>query len=63
MITDNEYMFVQGSQAVHLCVVFYSAYIPGFLSGGAGGAFAPPPWLWLAPPWEFCSDSESIQVF
>ena len=30
--------------------------------GGRGGAFAPP-WLWLAPPWEFCSDSESIQVF
>ena len=28
----------------------------GVLSGGgAGGAFA--------PPWEFCSDSESIQVF
>ena len=31
----------------------------GFLSGGGGGAFAPPwlwlapPWLWLAPPWEF----------
>ena len=32
----------------------------GFLSGGA---HSPPPWLWLAPPWEFCSDSESIQVF
>jgi len=28
---------------------------------GVGGAFAP---LALAcPPWEFCSDSESIQVF
>ena len=24
----------------------------GFFQGGAGGAFAPP-WLWLAPPWEF----------
>ena len=32
----------------------------GFLSGG----HSPPPPLALAcPPWEFCSDSESIQVF
>ena len=30
---------------------------------GGGGEHSPPPWLWLAPPWEFCSDSESIQVF
>jgi len=34
----------------------------GFFQGEAGGAFAPPQ-LWLALPWEFCSDSESIQVF
>ena len=26
--------------------------VQGFFQGGAGGAFAPP-WLWLAPPWEF----------
>jgi len=36
----------------------------GFFQGGAGGSIHPPPLSsGLPPPWEFCSDSESIQVF
>ena len=41
---NKQHMYVY-IQAVYV-------YMSGFLSGGAGEAFAPP-WLWLAPPWEF----------
>ena len=42
----------------YVCMYVYS----GFLSGGVGGAFAPP-WLWLAPPWGFDLKVKQFKCF
>ena len=52
ILRDNLTGSIDVSHCVH-CI------LAGFLSGEAGGAFAPP-WLWLAPS---CSACQLIQVF